>query len=431
MVYLVLLGLVTLGLIAWGLTRRDRIYQFPFLAGVTAAAWLLPQAVGLTNFVLIPDEAVTRMLLMSVLCMTMIYVGYAWPKKPLQSLDWRIDERRMLQSCFVLVTVGGFFYVLIYQLPESLKRGTWTGLPVAYLFFARLADYGFAIAVLLYARSRSRAALGIALLASPFYVEKIFFGVRRAEMAEVFVIICLAAWFGQRKSIPRTMMVVGLLAGMLVINANIGELRGLARDGLSLQDIQRIEWTGNINRITSGRAEFITGTELEAGAYSMEVVEEGETYDLGLYHWNRLVFNYVPAQIFGAGFKRSFYLGLAVPREGTGAYERFGYTKHTGHTTTGFSDAFNSFWYFGCLKFFLVAFIMSKLFLAANQGHFVAQLLCMILTVPAMHIVTHNTHWFFQDWPHMLAFIGPALYYARQPALPSRRQPFVESERRA
>jgi len=57
---------------------------------------------------------------------------------------------------------------------------------------------------------------------------------------------------------------------------------------------------------------------------------------------------------------------------------------------------------------------MSKLFLAAQRGHFIAQLLCLLLTVPAMHIVTHNTHWFFQSWPHMLVFLGGALWYARE-----------------
>ena len=94
-------------------------------------------------------------------------------------------------------------------------------------------------------------------------------------------------------------------------------------------------------------------------------------------------------------------------------YLRYGYSKRSGLTTTGFVDAFNSFWYFGFIKFFVVAFIMSKLFMAANRGHRVAQLLCMLLTVPAMHIVTHSTFWFFKMWPHMVLFLLPALLYAR------------------
>jgi hypothetical protein len=94
-------------------------------------------------------------------------------------------------------------------------------------------------------------------------------------------------------------------------------------------------------------------------------------------------------------------------------YAQYLYTKRSGLTTTGMTDSFGSFWYFGCIKFFIIAFIMSKLFLAANRGNSVAQILCMVLTVPAMHAITHSTFWFYKFWPHMLLFLLPALLYAR------------------
>jgi len=414
MIYLWLLIGVTVGLVGWGMTRPDRVYQFPFLAGVTAAAWLIPQAISLTKFVFIPEGAVTRMLLMAVLCMAMIYAGYAWPKLPLQSLNWTFETTRLVQSSFVLTLVGGVFYVLIYILvPDRLEGGIRSGFPIALLFFANLADYGFALAVLTYSRTRSRPALIIALIGSVFYLDAILFGVRRAVTAEFVLIILLAAWFGRRKILPRPVVLVGMLAGMTLINVSIGELRNAAKDGLTWQELSQIEWTENFAGTTSAQAERTTGTEIEAGAYRMEVTAEAGAYDLGVFHWNHLIFNYVPAQLFGQSFKQSFYIGTYSSSRVAGAYERFGYTTHTGLTSTGMTDAFNSFWYFGCLKFFLVAYIMSKFFLAANRGHFIAQLLCMILIVPAMHVVTHNTHWFFQNWPHMVVFLLPALWYAR------------------
>jgi hypothetical protein len=399
------------------------VYQFPFLAGVTALAWLIPQAVSLTEFIFIPEEAVTRMLLMAVLCMAMIYVGYVWPKQPLQSLNWTLDERRLLYASCALIIVGGVFYGMLYQLPESRSGGQmWSGLAVAYLFFASLANYGFALAALIYARTRSTPALWIALGGSIFYLEKIFFGVRRSGIAEFILIIALAAWFGRRKAVPRSVMVAGLLVGMLLVNVNIGELRNAARDGLTVEDLQEIEWAQNFSGMMDTNRELGTGTELEAGAYRMEIVAESGAYDLGVFHWNRLVFNYVPAQLVGQSVKQAFYVGTYAPSDVQGAYERFGYTRHTGLTSTGMTDAFSSFWYFGALKFFVVAFIMSKLYMAAVRGHFVAQLLCMILTVPAMHIVTHSTHWFFQNWPHMLVFLGGVLWYARERPTPHPAQ---------
>ena len=47
-----LLGLlvVTAGaMIAWGLWERDRIYQFPTLAGVAWLGYIVPQAIGVLN----------------------------------------------------------------------------------------------------------------------------------------------------------------------------------------------------------------------------------------------------------------------------------------------------------------------------------------------------------------------------------------------
>jgi hypothetical protein len=133
-------------------------------------------------------------------------------------------------------------------------------------------------------------------------------------------------------------------------------------------------------------------------------------FDLGAYHWNAIVFSYVPAQLVGRDLKESLYLPLADP-----ALDEYLYSPPLGSTSTGFSDSFHSFWYFGCLEFFIVAFIMQRLWWVARGGNLMAQLLYMLFPVQALQVITHDTHHFVAPWIHIAIFLLPLMLWARRP----------------
>ena len=132
------------------------------------------------------------------------------------------------------------------------------------------------------------------------------------------------------------------------------------------------------------------------------------SFDFGLIHWNGFVNAYIPGQIVGNDFKNALIVNL-----GDAAYQTFYHIPHMGSTHTGMSDAFTSFWYFGAAKFFIIAFIMAKLYHAADRGHLVAQMLLMLVFVGALESITHSTDRFFMVWPKLIAFLLPALWYAK------------------
>jgi hypothetical protein len=150
------------------------------------------------------------------------------------------------------------------------------------------------------------------------------------------------------------------------------------------------------------------GSELENAVYEIAATEEAGSFDYGIFHWNELVFNYVPAQLFGDEFKQS----LLIPIEIADSYTSFGHLSPTGSTPTGLVDCFRSFGYFGCLKFFFIALILRKLYSAAKQGHLVARVAYMLIITSALHTITHHTQWFISPWVHMGIFLLPALYFA-------------------
>jgi hypothetical protein len=407
-------AVIFFGMIVWGLLRPDRIYQYPFVAGAVFAGFVFPQLIGLSNNPNLPVGALDKTIFMSALCGIMCFIGHACAEAPLKTWAWHFDERKLLIAASVLVAVGGYFFYKISRLPQELTNvGGWTGLPVAYRFFASVLSYGFVIAVLIYFRSWSRHALVIAIVGAAFYADRIFIAGRRGTLLEFSFIIAMALLFQRGVRIPRWIMIVGLICGALLANS-IGQYRSLIWKSEERQwkEVAKIDFVGNYRQLIANG-----GPELTNAVYNIHVTSLRGDYDLGLYHWNLLVFNYVPAQLVGHEFKRSLAFKLDPP-----ALHEFSYVPPYGSTATGMSDAFKSFWYFGCLKFFLIAMIMGKIFLAATRGHTVAQLIYMLMITPALLAITHQTQAFFSPWVHMALFLLPALMYARIPSRASFAQ---------
>lgn len=397
---------ICLGLIAWGMRGPGRFYEFPFLAGGTFTGFVLPQLIGLRNNENLPDGALDKTLFMSILCASMCFAGYMWRCRPMGRMNWQFSETKLIRVSGLLVLVGAYFFFSISRLPEEVKEiSTWSGLPVAYLFFAQVLGYGFAITFLLFARTNSRRALAIAIFAGLFYMDRIFLAGRRGVALEFVFVILLSLWFGRRFALPRPIVMAGLIFGVLALHST-GDYRAATvnEDESKWTQIKNIAFVENLNgQLTAG------GSELENAVYSIAATDQTAEFDYGIFHWNTLVFNYVPAQILGDEFKQS----LTIPLENTDTYSLFGHTPSLGSTVTGMVDAFGSFWYFGCLKFFIIGFVVRRIYAAALEGHFVAQIFYMLIITDALHSITHHTQWFVSPWVHMSIFLMPALYYAR------------------
>jgi hypothetical protein len=408
-------------LVLQGLLHRGSIYQYPFLAGAVFLGFVLPQLVGLARNPFLPTGALEATLVMAVLCASMCWLGAAMAGRRTSGGFWTFYDGRLLLASAAMSLGGAYFYYEITQLPEEMFTSQWTGLPVAYLFFARMLTYGFAIAVLLAAKNGSRLALLVASFGALFYLHGIVIGGRRQDTVEFLTIILMALWFQRKWCVPRSAMIAGLVFGALFINS-VGDYRAVAsgEGGPQWDAMLDIDFIGNLDRLTEQG-----GPELTNAVYNIGAVNRTMSFDFGAYHWNALVFSYVPAQLVGRDLKQSLYLPLSDV-----AFNQYYYTPLLGSTPTGLSDAFQSFWYFGCLKFFLIAFVMQKLWCAARDGSEMAQLLYMLLPPQAMQAITHDTHHFVGPWVHIALFLLPAMLLTRRRPR-GRSDPLVRGEHRA
>ena len=228
---------------------------------------------------------------------------------------------------------------------------------------------------------------------------------RRSAMVELFIILTLNFWFFRRKIVPRWLMACILLFGTLVINS-IGDYRSsiMGKEAQGLNAVMQIDFVGNLEKLfTEG------GIELENLVYNIEAYDRRMNFDYGASTWNDFVLRYIPGQFVGENIKK----GMMIDFDQAAYLEFYRIGNVGGSTVTGMSDAFASFWYFGAIKFFIIAFVIAKLYRAAIKCHLVAQILIMLVYVGSLESITHGTEKFFLIFPQLGFFLLPALLYAR------------------
>lgn len=397
-----------------GLMRRGAPYELPFLAGATLFGFILPQMPGLAFDPYLADGAVAKTALFGAFCVIALLLGWRIGRRaPLRALDWTFDERALLNAAAAMSLIGAFFYWMITRLPPELTEATrWSGPGTIYLFFAKTLTYGFAVAVLCMVRRPSWKAAAIIGFCLIFILDRVVIHGRRAEAVDLVMILMLAAWFQRRIVIARPIMLALVVAGALAVNST-GDYRSLARsaDGPRWEELAEIDAAGNFARLLE-----TGGEEMRNAAAMVDHIDHTRIFDYGVFHWNEIMFAFVPAQIVGRGIKDALYLPPESP------FPR-NYVPVTGTTWTGFSDAFRSLWYFGALKFFLLALVFGRIFAAAMRGSALWQVVAMLSAGPAMHVITHHTQFLPTAWMHMALFLVPFLALARTRSRPARNAP--------
>lgn len=409
-----LLSAVSLGLIATGLRQRGGIYRFPFLAGATFLGFIVPQLPGLATDRFLPSGSFERTLWFTICCALMCGFGWRVGWKPLETVRaLRFDERRVLWVALALSAVGAFFFQMLNYLPADVLANTQpTGLPVVFIFFGNALFYGFGLAVLCSTRRLTRFGLLIMAFDLVFLLYRVIITGKRGDTTEISLIILLSLWFRRDFVMPRAMaLAAALLAGFAL--TSIADYRGLVHGDkeTTLSDFTNIDVLANFQALLSQG-----GDEMHNAVVLMDAVNKTSSFDFGLFHWNTLVFNFVPAQLLGNDVKDS----LMIPV--TGQRDRDFSPASVGSTETGMTDAFASFWYFGVIKFFLVAYLMRRLYETAVDGSFLAQILYMLSITPSMHVITHHTQWLLSAWVTIsLLMLPPLLLLALQPKTPALR----------
>lgn len=403
-------------IVGWGLAKRQRLIQYPFLIAVVYLGWVVPQLIGLSMAPPydLPTGALAKTILMALLCLIALFYGYTLNKAPTRLFWWKFSETRLIWCAAGLSLFGTYFFFKVMALAEAASAqygGAWSGTITIYYFLSRTLTIGMVIALVLHFIRPRRITFAIVAFDLLFYLNRIIVQGRRAAMVELTLMLLMALWFQRRWLPPRWTIVTVMIAGTLMINS-IGDYRRtmtsadrVSWTGSDLSEIANIDFIGNLKGIATGERK---SEELRNAIMNIEAADQIGAFDFGLSLWNSFVTAYVPGQWVGPSLKRSMTLDF---ENDSTAY--FHYVPYPGSTLTGFSDAFLSFWYFGAIKFLLAGLIMSRWYQAAVRGNIVAQMVLMLVITDSLQLITHSTSGFFLGFVDLAAFLLPALVFSR------------------
>ncbi len=420
---LILYGAINVIMVLSYLLRKGAFYQFPFWAGMIALGWFYPQAIGgYYNESKYPGYAYEDAMLFASICTLAMWLGFelALRRRPTKAswLDAPFDKKKLYLGAAMLCLFGFFFEWKLWSLPdEVLAQSQWSGAAVKYLFLASVFKIGFISLWLLYLSQSRLLAPKLLVFLIPcllLMLEAAVLRGRRAGMMDLIGYIVLGLWFVRRIVIPRWFIITGLVCGLILING-IHTYRMIMKNK-SIPLSKRLSKVANADYLaTSKRSIDSSGYEFENYLYFRQAYADTGYYDYGSAHWNRFVFNYVPAQLLGSDFKESLMLHANDEDIGQLAEDRYGHSYYIGTTDTGYTDAFGSFGWLGAIKFLLIGSLMGILYRHAMMGSFLGQLLYMFSLSKGMQSVSHGTNdILIRVWIYFFTLGYPLLYWARE-----------------
>jgi hypothetical protein len=399
-------------MLSWGIFRMERIYQYPFFMGIIFVSFLIPQAISLTaNPGLLSQQALERVLLMSALCSAACWLGYQGEPNArwLAMLNVNIDKNKLFRVGILLMLVGYFFHFLIRNtnIERSEYNNNWTGPATIYIFFGQVIYIAFSIFILEAVKNPSIKNIFFTLLAAWIPLQRVLAGRRQTTML-VFITIGLSFWLIRRYLPPRWLIIVSIFLVTILI-PTLGVLR--ERFWEYLLNGQWQELLSNTQKALQRNQESDI-LELRNAGFFMDATVKLNLYGFGSGFWDAIVFQYVPGQLLGFGFKQSLQFNLITEQT---LFDIYGYRVHIGTTTTGIADSFMEFGYLGCLLFGLIAYFFKHLWISSlYQESTFSYLLYMALVSPAMLGLTHGIGRFLQESSFFIAMIILTGYFAKE-----------------
>jgi hypothetical protein len=397
-------------LLLWGVTRPERAYQYPFIMGFILVSFIVPQALAILQDPRgLPNGALERTFLYSCFCAAACWIGYQiqprlnWVK----ALTFSIDDQRLQYAGVILGTMGHLFYFLIRNtVIQKTDVGTWTGVATIYYFLFQVIYIAFAIFLMQLLKSPNFLSfLGTVITSLPL-IETVMGGRRQPTMT-VAIIVGLSFYFVKRTIPPRWFFVSMVISTLFLI-----PVVGALRNGFWVILLSG-DWNQLFAEIFNSFSSLMAGEilELRNASFLMDAADRMNEFGLGKGYWDVFVFQYVPAQILGAGFKNS----LQFNEQNFDLESMYGYVIHTGTTLTGIGDTYLEFSYFGCFVFILLAYLFKHLWLASVYRHSVpCQLLYIGSISPVMLAITHGTGRFLQEFIFQLIFASLIAIFCRK-----------------
>lgn len=395
------------------------------LQGLLISSWFFSQLIILTGE--LGDTETRAILSIAVLCVLSIVaaaygfrISGATPSLLAQHLvaaDQYLSQvsRKRLRntaaaSTLVAVSADTLLGVMAPGAAGDEISGNWTG-PITIVYaFANLKTASLFLALAYFFKRPSWLSILLVMVNAYLFLPAMLIHFRRRAIVE-FVIILLCALFFFRKFVPSRLLSITIGAALVLATFSAGDIRSQLRDGTNIMvALGSVDLASNVPINNPRQAPEVRNAL--AYAYAASNISG---FSLGGETWNRLVFQWVPAQIVGSELKQA----IMVP-----GFERYSWQapfaeRRIGTTPTAIGEAFLEFGYFGWIFFFLTSLALGIWLKRALRGSFLhAALFAVALPGAVMMPSTYPSYMFVSIVLHYvwLTLLLRRFVFKRKPA---------------
>lgn len=406
---IILFSVCILGIVC-GIIQRNGLIWYPFLSAAVILGWAMPQILAIFDSNLAPGVSLSKTVLMIILSYIAGWVGYSYKTEgirqsalnaPTRNYSWRGLRIVMIVSAMA----GSYFFFKVSQLAAeiiAMYGGQWTGIITIFVFLATPLTYALVLSLSVLSRRLDIVAILALLFCMAFILHRVVIQGRREAAVQLVLFVAIFVYLRYKWLPSRAVQIAAIVVGAVFVTS-IGDYRatmldtstGLDWTGAGVDDIIRIDFASNFNQSTRR----VPSLELFNAVLTIAGSEDAPAFDLGLSLWNGFVHSYVPGQFIGARLKADMMIDLRNVRD------MYGFQWHVGTTSTGFADAFRSFWYFGSMLFFVIGRILRYWMYRAQSGDLLGAAMIMLLLPESLLAITHSTHSFFLAFVSLFVFL--------------------------
>ena len=417
--------IISFGMVAWGVMKSDRYYQFPTLTGAVWLLYLVPMAIGIyNNKDWIPDGAVQHggyemALLMCILCCIASIMGYRRTKyqeeknKNIVVATYSNDRIFLCGVAMILAAYYAFFQlaalsggVMKYFSVDGGYQLEWVGLPVMYAFFMRLIYPGLILCIFSILDKATPARIGFILISLSLPLANILIRGRRGETAILLIVLAFGLFFRKGWTPPRWIVAAALIMGAVGVHV-APAYRTHAQLGGDSAEIHNIDIGEIVAEVFSGKAY----TEFHYPVIQLAAAFQENTYNYGMGYYNLFIQRWVPKLIVGEETKQELYMDL--PDFKLMTHEYYGWRPVYGWIPTVVVDVFREFSFFGAFLLFYFARGYRWLWDRAYKGDVGLQLFYVTMAPFAMFTIFSGFSAMISQVIFLFIFFIPILMICR------------------
>lgn len=355
---------ISLAMFIWGLVKKERIYQYPTIAGATWLFYIIPQAIGgIRNPYKFPsgvisDYGIEIALFMCILSALAGWFGYKsnyWKRVHLFKKREIFSERKLFRLSLFLYMVAFFAAYKLAALTggfvEQFTKGghysmEWSGLPVRYAFVANLMYPAIMVCLFSLLRKPNFIKLITLVIFLIYPLCMIIFLGRRGVVLYLGLIFLLTFFF-TKKWVPSRILVFAMLIFLFVFNVVAPQYRTITQYGVNFEELKEIDIKSSLKDVIEGN----TYLEFDAFVVNAAAINKTLKFGYGSSFYNSTISQLIPKELIGAGFKEKMMISQFTEPP---SFALYGWTIPYGSNPTGPLNAFQEFWFFGAFLYFII-----------------------------------------------------------------------------